>query len=225
MKIYGFYFIALLNDWKSILDSQIKSLLESELFKNTNKLFVRIFYEKKEDLNYILNILSKLKKIVITITEKNEFEFGTLEKIKEMSKYETFYCYYLHSKGVSINEKNKTFYKNSTDLIHLLKCVESWRKYMEYFIIDEFETCIKTLDDGYDACGVNLTESPSKHFSGNFWWAKSEFIKTLPEIKSLNITNRWMAERWIGLSNAKLKSLFQCSQSGYRQIITTNYKN
>ena len=48
MKIYGFYFIALLNDWKSILDSQIKSLLESELFKNTNKLFVRIFYEKKK---------------------------------------------------------------------------------------------------------------------------------------------------------------------------------
>ena len=71
MKIYCFYFIALLNDWKSILDSQIKSLLESELFKNTNKLFVRIFYEKKEDLNYILNILSKFKKIVITITEKN----------------------------------------------------------------------------------------------------------------------------------------------------------
>jgi hypothetical protein len=224
MKIYGFYFIALLNNWRPIVDAQIDTLLNSNLITRTNKIYVRIFYNEETDLKYVTQKFSKIKNIIITTTKKNEFEFGTLKIIRQLSCNENFYCYYLHSKGVSINEKNKSFYKNSTDLSHLLKCVESWRKYMEFFIIDKFESCIENLQNGYDACGVNLRELPSKHFSGNFWWSKSEYIQKLPEVDLLDLKNRWLAERWIGMNNGNLKTLFETPQAGYRQVVSHNYR-
>jgi hypothetical protein len=224
MKIYGFYFAALMNNWKSIVEPQLEYLLNSELYIKTDILHVRIFYENYNDLEYLTKKLKEYKKVNITSTKINEFEFGILDTIKKLSSTDDFYCYYLHSKGVSINEKNKSFYKNANDLKYLLKCVESWRNYMEYFIIENFELCINSLKNDWDACGVNLSEHPSIHYSGNFWWSKSSHLRKLPDINSINLKNRWDAEKWIGMAKGKLKSLYSTSQAGYRQIISENYK-
>ena len=34
----------------------------------------------------------------------------------------------------------------------------------------------------YDCVGINLRFYPNIHFSGNFWWSKSEHIKQLKQI-------------------------------------------
>ena len=47
MKIIGFYFAALmLDNWYEIINEQINKLVGSDLFKNTDKLYVRVFYNK-----------------------------------------------------------------------------------------------------------------------------------------------------------------------------------
>jgi hypothetical protein len=70
--------------------------------------------------------------------------------------------------------------------------------------------------------GVNYTKWPSPHFSGNYWMAKSEYIKTLPEpIKSdwwINyrsknnfpgfFSDRIKDEMWVLSENSKHYSIY-----------------
>ena len=223
MKIYGFYFVALINDYREILDNQLTYLLNSELYTKTDKLFLRVFHQNNEDLRYLINKLNSQNKVIIFPTNINEYEFGILELIQKLSFKEDFYCYYLHTKGVSLTETTKGYY-NISDLGFLKKNVESWRRYMEYFLIEKYDVCLKHLDEGFDCCGVQLVDNPSFHFSGNFWWSKSNYIKNLPLVNSLDKNFRHNAEFWIGKGKGKMKGLYYTHQASYRTTITENFK-
>ena len=71
------------------------------------------------------------------------------------------------------------------------------------------------LDENFDCCGVNYRWWPVNHFSGGFWWANSDYIKTLPEISEIDhpgapqkATLRHNAEFWIGMKNPKMYCIF-----------------
>ena len=49
---------------------------------------------------------------------------------------------------------------------------------MEYFLFNKSNDAINKLKTN-DAVGVAFEKIPTNHFSGNFWWSKSEYIKTL----------------------------------------------
>lgn len=216
-KIIGVYFVALLNEWEPIVKPQLSRLFESELFKQTNELHVRVYFNRDDDFNKFKSLLVNDKKIILTSTKKNEYEFGALRILKNLSKREDFYGYYLHAKGVS-----RTINKQ------LSKCVKSWREYMEYFLIEKYDFCIEQLNNGWDAAGVKLRRTPGSeffHFSGNFWWANSKFIKGLPEINDLDLNKRHDAEFWIGYTKGKLKCIHDTKQASIKTIITENYKS
>ena len=54
--------------------------------------------------------------------------------------------------------------------------INDWRYYMEYFLICKYKICLKELEE-YDTVGVNYLN----HYSGNFWWSKGEYFKTLQD--------------------------------------------
>jgi hypothetical protein len=216
MKIYGVYFVALINQWDLIVKEQLNKLFNSELFEKTDKLFIRIYYTNENELIKFKSLLVKNDKLIITETNTNEYEFGALKILENLSKNDEFYCYYFHSKGVT--KLNNNF---------LTKNIKSWREYMEYFIIEKYNLCLNELNYGWDAVGVKLRNTPNskfKHFSGNFWWTKSKFINTLPSIDSLDLTKRHNAEFWIGYTNGKLNCIHNSNEAGYQKIITENYK-
>lgn len=227
MKIYGVYFVALIYDnWFEIVSEQLVTLLNSKLFTKTEKLHIRIYYEKKNDLELFKSLLPNSDKIMISYTDKNEHEYGALRVLKNWSKDEDFYCYYFHSKGVSITEKTYHKHKLEMEYIVMKNSITSWRRYMEFFLINEYEKCVQFLSLGFDACGVQLRGTPRTnylHFSGNFWWTKSDYIKVLPEIDSLDVNNRNLAEFWIGYGNGNYKNLYFTKQAGYKEIITEDY--
>ena len=172
MKKYGVYHVFCKNDWKIVFQSQIQSLVNSGLLVKIEKLYLTIIYNNEEDLNFINSKINNLNiEIHYTTNTNDEDEFPALNLIKELSEKNDCYLFYIHTKGVSIDESNMKFYHNSVDLNHLKNCVDDWREYMEYFIIKNHELCVNSLVN-YDACGVNLVKEPTKHFSGNFWWAK-----------------------------------------------------
>jgi len=241
-KIYGFYFVGLINEWESIVTEQLNKIYNSELYFKTDKLFIRVYYTDNTSLKHFKSLIKKDNKIIVTETNQNEYEFGSLKTMRNLSKTEDFYCYYLHSKGVS-RKGPKT----------LLEAVRSWRHYMEYFLFDRYIDCIKEIDLGSDAVGVKLRITPYsgeygkkiqevadnlqktlkltfkkngryEHFSGNFWWSHSKFIRTLPEIDFLDLNERHHAEFWIGYTKGNLKFLHDSKQAGYASVITENYK-
>jgi hypothetical protein len=125
---------------------------------------------------------------------------------------------YLHSKGVSKpNSKN----------------IRSWVEYMEYFNIEKWSECVDTLNM-YDTCGVNLQKLPVLHYSGNFWWATSNYIKTLkpfnersaneffslnPLVNSYGNMYRSYTEFWLlENSNCKPYSLHNSNINHYAEV-------
>jgi hypothetical protein len=128
-------------------------------------------------------------------------EFFTLQKIEERFKQtdNDIKILYLHTKGVTTPEN---------------QCIIDWRKYMTYFNVIKYDQCLDALNS-YDCCGVDYSETPTKHFSGNFWWSKSSYIKTLPSIETISnpsfpsiLTTRHNAEFWLSMGNGKFKNLW-----------------
>ena len=70
---------------------------------------------------------------------------------------------------------------------------------------------IKLLEK-YDAVGCSLTKLPTLHFSGNFWWSKSEHLNKLP----MTIGNGYLDPEMYICShpNSKYISLSQTTNEG-----------
>jgi hypothetical protein len=98
---------------------------------------------------------------------------------------------YLHTKGTTFyNNPNKQF-------------VTDWKNMMLYFLVEKHTDCFEILKK-YDATGCNyITTTFKNHFSGNFWWANSNYIKQLKRLP--DICDRHESEWWI-LSNKLAKS-------------------
>lgn len=129
-------------------------------------------------------------------------EKPTLDSLKHNAVLNDGYTLYLHSKGVSYPH---------------LQPVQDWVDYMEYFLIEKYRDCLDSLRKSSDVIGVNYLEKPKKHFSGNFWWAKNSYIRTLSDEQ---LETRHGCEMWICSKNGVFKSLHQSNVNHYH----TEYK-
>ena len=93
---------------------------------------------------------------------------------------------YLHTKGIGAPHNNK---------------INDWTEMMLYFLVDKSSECIELLEN-HDTVGCNYLNRPHKHYSGNFWWATSDYIKRLSQIPDGSV--RHDAELWL-LSNYFVK--------------------
>jgi GR25 family glycosyltransferase involved in LPS biosynthesis len=127
-----------------------------------------------------VNIVHPKIKVIQYSSHVNTYELETINLIKTFSEKQT-QCeiLYLHTKGISNNNDQK---------------IQDWTNMMLYFLIEKSNICIDHLKQ-YDAVGCNLsTNTKTPHFSGNFWWSKSSYIKSLPYLHN-NIKHD--AEWWI----------------------------
>lgn len=205
MRILGFYHICLMNHWQEIVQEQIDLIVKTKLYAKTDKIFVACLGSRKDGTT-LFKILPEKFTIVFHNEDIKLCEIPILEYLQNLSKQIDFKAWYIHTKGVFSEKKNKN--------------VKKWRKIMEYFIIENHEVCIELLSY-YDACGIDLRYLQKKYpeysegqfwcFVGNFWWSKSEHIKKLPNINALWLANnksRYTAEVFIGLNSSKLCTLF-----------------
>jgi hypothetical protein len=149
--------------------------------------------EKHFDFPYILNvgisianenisttsILEKIKSNLRDIRSKGN-EWTTLDLIRnDAEKFgDSDYILYIHTKGASKQNDNR--YKN----------IISWRHLMNYFNIEKVKNVFKLFEKTeFNTYGVILKSS---HYSGNFWWAKGSYLKTI-NLDGLSL-NRFAAE-------------------------------
>ena len=158
------------------------------------------------------NIVSSMDKIkTICADNNNDRETTTLEAAHKYAKENSnTNILYIHTKGVhsGFNRRQKYTIK-----------ANDWRHLMEYFLVENWVQCVKQLEDGYDACGINwrfteFFEDVLGHFSGNFWWARSSYLKLLPEIKRSK--HRGEQEFWIGRCSPKVCCLYESGLNHYR---------
>lgn len=164
--IYGVYYIGCLGHYLSIVKEQMKCLVDSGLYAQTQKVIVFICCFNKNDTNLvgIIEEYDTEKKCVLITSKENLYEKFAINNFKEYIADDVYYVYYFHSKAVT----------RAIDSVF-----DRRRKILNYYTLTLHKLNLELLET-YDAVGCSLTNSPSLHFSGNFWWSKSEHVRNLP---------------------------------------------
>lgn len=169
------------NDTK-ILNSLLDLISSSKLLDTLDYVFV---------INLGGNILYTHDKIKIinysritTLCEK-----PTINLLYNFSKVHDCNILYLHTKGTHCNTAQ----------------VADWRNYMLFYLVENWSICLKLLNK-YNTLGVNYHAEPHRHYSGNYWWTKSSYVKN----KDIIVTDdRHDCEWWIlkdGSNNLSLNN-------------------
>ena len=168
MKNYIYIHICCINNYKNIFNTLLYNIKFYGLYDIIDEIRCIVIGSNND---YSIFSDSKIK-IIYQSNDINIYEFKAMELIYKHSIQEDFNILYIHTKGVK-------HYKMATE-----EYVKDWVNMMIYFNIGNYKKCLSYLKEN-DVVGVNLQPDPW-HFSGNFWWSKSEHIKKLGIIEDYN---------------------------------------
>lgn len=193
-----FFHVYLKNEFSHILLSKFKKFKASGLYDRADKIYLTLFGDierHQEFLSDLKDLYSKIEYAVIANKEFNN-EADTLNfMLKKAEGYEkNTPMLYVHTKGVSHSHPI------------LKKNINAWVRYLDLFTINKWEECLESLKDN-DAAGGLYEASHPKHFSGNFFWANSEYVKSLPRLNQNNIDSYNRGEFWILSNTDKVYSI------------------
>jgi glycosyltransferase involved in cell wall biosynthesis len=187
-RVCFIHFANISNDdigYVKILYDQIQYIKSCELYNNLDYIFISMLGEFND---IIVKINDPKIKCIYYSPNIKEWEFPSFVNMKLFADIIPFnvQILYIHTKGAL--RKPHSY---------------DWRKYLEYFMIEKHDICIKSLEN-YKCIGT------SKHYychpvnkyrnlySGNFWWSNSNYMKNLPQICSLKKCNdRYSIEHWL----------------------------
>lgn len=191
--VYVFFHIAELGNWKSILTEQIQALSDSELLVKADKVFLS-YVGSHEGFELLRLMTPEQPNISLLHASQNieSYEFATLKFLEHYLKNHDGDILYIHTKGASaIEEPHKTASSN-------------WRKYMNFYVIKCWRLCLIKLAQ-FDAVSISQwhdKQNQFRFFCGNFWWSKSEYLKTCRSVSKMDHNNRWDAEWWMGTGDS-----------------------
>ena len=203
-----------------IAHSLVHGLIRSNLIIEAD-IELRLHYENNNEFGKLVDSVSKYPRVtaVRVNADKRDYEMPTLIRLKEFCDQSTeeTYVLYIHHKGVTHPDN---------------PCVSDWRTLMTFFMIDNWKMAIKFLNDGYDTVGVNYRQNPNPHYSGNFWWTKSSYVKRLQELTLPSCVNyksqldlkllypevhRFDSEMWVCSANPNAKCVHESGVNHYIQ--------
>lgn len=167
--------------WSSILLEQFTLMEEKGVLRDMDTVTVTAICDDEGRGIQLLRLLRSydLKNLTVYFypSTKGEAENLMMRHIWNDACVDDFQMLYLHAKGV-------TAYTNhlARGDAQTLKNYHLWRAFLNWGVIENYDS--EWFDDKlveYDMIGVNYFNEPAPHFSGNFWWANSRYIKTLPD--------------------------------------------
>ena len=166
-KCICFIHLVNINNGYNIFLDQINHIKSSGLYNDLDFILVTLIGPKID-----LPEDNKIKLIYYSDNYNEWEEFPCFKNIKYFSN--------------NINSNVKILYLHTKDILNKSNAIE-WRKYLEYFLIEKYTLCLKLLDTRL-CVGVNPEfylniNDKRNHFSENYWWSNSKYIKTLPEIQ------------------------------------------
>jgi hypothetical protein len=123
---------------------------------------------------------------VIVAEAESGWEQVTLEALRRFVEDFDGHVFYAHTKGAW----------SQTPL------AVRWREMMTEETVGGWEKCVRALERAEVAGPFWLRSSEPEHalhdhfFAGNFWWARSEYLRTLGPVRT---SSRFDAEGWVGL--------------------------
>jgi len=176
-KVFVFWHVCSMNNWRDIALDQYETIRSSGLLDRAEGVFVTYLGPEREDVAW-LEAKSKKIRVENHSPQFNHYERMCLNGLKDWSEGNDGLVLYLHTKGVSRVQQKGNVWK--------------WRKLLEYFLVENHERCTEKMADldtlGGNLCSINRKPKDldrpghSLHYSGNFWWARTAHLRSLPRI-------------------------------------------
>jgi hypothetical protein len=171
----------------SLISSQMEAFQKSGLADAASEMYVCVNGDES-DTTAIAQMVPN-KAVMVCHGAGAITEITTMNVIRRwVPNHPNWYVHYSHTKGVSTPNQ-----------------ADGWRRRMEHYNVWRWRDCILALDKGHDACGCHwLTPEQNPEsiktpmFGGTFFWAKSNYLATLPPLPEAIWVNRYEAESWIG---------------------------
>lgn len=196
LPIVGVYHVYCDRGWQRLVQQQLDHLRKSGLLEATKQLFVSLVCLREED-EAAFRALAPEANISVCSVERNPavYEYPALRQVQQVAQRQRCWVYYFHTKGVSYQseEGQSRLFRSFT------RKMEAWREMMEYFIMDCWKVAVNTLEAGHDTYGCyQWPPDGYTMFSGNFWWAASDYLSSLPALTEATIgNNRFYSEVWL----------------------------
>lgn len=225
-KIKIYYHIAELPGWQELVDQKIKLMKNVGLWQAASEIHLLMHYSPHPFQNWAEQFIHD-NRIKLKYFENSCRPLGESYSNRYIwqdcwESTENFCLFRFHTKGL---------YQR---IFSHWPVAEQWNEYFDYWNIERWQDCINAIDGDYDLAGVNW--HPPAHFSGNIWWAKSRYIRTLPLFPLPHLvnfqknikpacSNRHDAEMWVGLGNPIVKEFHHYEHSCvYHVPAPENYK-
>lgn len=183
MNITHFYHIYADGQWKDPVKEHIIALRQSELMYNLDNFFIGIV-GSQDNIKSVKKFLNTCGvNHIIVAEEESGWEQVTMNKLRDFAHDNDGWIFYAHSKGAS-----------DPSPINI-----AWRKSMTYYNVIKWKEATSYLDR-FDTVGTHWVTAPQDgkvFWGGTFWWATTDYLRTLPEI---GMENRHRAEDWIGIT-------------------------
>ena len=202
---------------KNIIERQFKKIQSSGLLDRCQKLYIGYV----SNLDFPCEYIIANKKVEIIVKADKGNEGVTTTALKKFCENNDGLTMYIHNRGISREEDSPA---------------EDWTLTMEYFNIERWNYSIKLLEEKYtcgcEMWGCEMWEPPPLnkfiyHYSGNFWWARNEYIRLL---KFPTFENRHMeGEFWIlqlaeyGIPKEYFGILHRTSEERYKRGMVHGY--
>jgi len=196
MKVVVYLHVCCIHNWEAVLTKLLTDIKTSGLYDKVDKIRCAILTQ-----HGISDTLFQDPKIELISVQRNLnlYEIATLHPLFDHAQKEDFYVLYLHTKGVRHNNQNP--------------CINDWVDYLAYFNIEQHETCLQGLET-HDVVGVNLQHEPCTHYSGNFWWSKASYLRTLQKCVYTCYNS---PEFWVTSGNGKFLNLASSGVNHYNE--------
>lgn len=182
-----------------IVSDQMKSLQDTGLLDAAAEMNVGV-NGGDESRVFVASLLpAKAKAAYHGLQSRNENL--TLVMLEEWVKsHAGWHVLYFHAKGSTHGEG---------DPLNVLGT--NWRNCLMRGVVENWRRCVADLDAGCDSVGSHwmpgMVDGTQNIWAGNFWWATSDFLRTVPSIylrdrikvsgiKSLE--SRYESEVWLG---------------------------
>lgn len=200
MKRICYFHVYLSDDlgtWSHITLELMKALEDSKLLRQLDEIRVTCVSKKDGREELFLKLLSTQWDTLLPVPihvevirspfendqemlrniEKPEAvtENVTIQKMWQSSHTEIAEYLYIHTKGITSTDN---LLRNGN--AQRFKTYYYWRQYLIWGVIENWKECIAALET-HNVAGVNFFQEPAPHFSGGFWWANTNYIKTLPD--------------------------------------------
>jgi hypothetical protein len=173
----------------ALLADQMAALVDSGLADAAEKVFMGVNGDEFDRL--AVQSLAP-KKAVVMAFPHGQSEIPTMDFMWGWAKENPgWYACYFHMKGVS-RPGNAIWMR--------------WRRCMENAVIWNWQTCVETLEGGFDSVGAHwlshqkypMIPPSQRYWGGNFYWSTTDFLRTLPRLAKDSVAARYEAEVFIG---------------------------